>query len=410
MHKQHAESTAKRYFVAKFQKDKGFATATELGAPMKTNFNTPLSVVFAALTIAAFPFPLQAQAQAPAPQAAAQPATAPVELAENVPSRYTVKKGDTLWGIAGRFLKSPWKWNEIWRLNKEQIKNPQRIYPGDVLVLSAGADGQPQLSVEARQAAEERPTVHISPQMRVTSIDTDAIPSIPPAIIDPFLTRPLVIEENGFEKAPRLVGAADSRVIVGTGHKVYAIGITEKDGANWQIYRPGRALSSPGKKEVLGYEAEYLGDAVVDKMAEVTTLTIVSARKEIVAGDRLVQVPKERIVNYPPHSPDKAIDGQIIGLPTSLIESGRDAVITLDVGSRDGVEVGHVLALYHDPGKVDVWDQKTRFFNQPDKRSLQLPQERIGLAFVFRVFDRVSYALVLNSTKQVELGDWVRKP
>ncbi len=124
----------------------------------------------------------------------------------------------------------------------------------------------------------------------------------------------------------------------------------------------------------------------------------------------MVQVPKERIINYPPHAPDKAVEGQIIGLPTSLIESGRDAVITLDVGAKDGIEIGHVLALYHDPGKVDVWDQKSRFLNQPDKRSLQLPQERIGVAFVFRVFDKVSYALVLNTTKQVELGDWVRKP
>ena len=124
----------------------------------------------------------------------------------------------------------------------------------------------------------------------------------------------------------------------------------------------------------------------------------------------MVQAPKERIINYPPHSPDKLIDGQIIGLPTSLVESGRDAVITLDVGTSDGVEIGHVLALYHDPGKVDIWDQKSRFLKLPEKRAVQLPEERIGLAFVFRVFDRVSYALVLNSTKQVELGDWVRKP
>jgi LysM repeat protein len=404
MHKQHAESTAKHYFVAKFPKYKGFAAATELGAAMKINLNTPLSLLLATLSVVASC--LSAQPLAPA----AQPAAAPLQLVDNAPSRYVVKKGDTLWSIAGRFLKSPWKWSEIWRMNKDQIKNPHRIYPGDVLVLTAGADGQPQLAVAAKNAAEERPTVRVSPLIRVTPIDNEAISSIPPAIIDPFLTKPLVIEQDGLDSAPRIVGGPDSRVVLATGYKIYAIGIGERDGASWQVYRSGRPLSSPGKKEILGYEAEYLGDAIVDKVAEVSTLTIVSSRKEIVVGDKLVQVPKERIINYPPHAPDKAVEGQIIGLPTSLIESGRDAVVTLDVGTKDGIEIGHVLALYHDPGKVDVWDQKSRFLNQPDKRSLQLPQERIGLAFVFRVFDKVSYALVLNTTKQVELGDWVRKP
>lgn len=404
MHKQHAESIAKHYFVAKFAKYKGFAAATELGAAMKINLNTPLSLLLATLSVVASC--LSAQPLAPAAQLAAEP----LQLVDNAPSRYVVKKGDTLWSIAGRFLKSPWKWSEIWRMNKDQIKNPHRIYPGDVLVLTAGADGQPQLAVAAKDAAEERPTVRLSPLVRVTPIDNEAISSIPPAIIDPFLTKPLIIEQDGLDSAPRIVGGPDSRVVLATGYKIYAIGIGERDGASWQIYRSGRPLSSPGKKEILGYEAEYLGDAIIDKVAEVSTLTIVSSRKEIVVGDKLVQVPKERIINYPPHAPDKAVEGQIIGLPTSLIESGRDAVITLDVGAKDGIEIGHVLALYHDPGKVDVWDQKSRFLNQPDKRSLQLPQERIGVAFVFRVFDKVSYALVLNTTKQVELGDWVRKP
>jgi LysM domain len=380
-----------------------FAAATELGAAMRINFNTPLSLLLAVLSVAAPS--LSAQPLAPA----VQPAATPLQLVDNAPSRYVVKKGDTLWSIAARFLKSPWKWNEIWRMNKDQIKNPHRIYPGDVLILTAGADGQSQLTIEARDAAA-RPTVHVSPLVRVTPIDNEAISSIPPAIIDPFLTKPLVIEQDGLENAPRIVGGPDSRVVLATGYKIYAIGIGERDGASWQIYRSGRPLFSPGKKEILGYEAEYLGDAIVDKFAEVSTLTIVSSRKEIVVGDRLVQAPKERIINYPPHAPDKAVDAQIIGLPTTLIESGRDSVVTLDVGAKDGVEIGHVLALYHDPGKVDIWDQKSRFLKQPDKRSLQLPQQRIGLVFVFRVFDKVSYALVLNSTKQVELGDWVRKP
>jgi nucleoid-associated protein YgaU len=346
----------------------------------------------------------------PAPKAAppAPTAQAPLELAESAPTRYEVKRGDTLWSIAARFLKSPWRWGEIWRMNKDQIRNPHRIYPGDVIVLKTGADGRPQLAIAPTE--EPRPTVRLGPTVRTTPIDTAAIPSIPPAVIDPFLTRPLIVGEENLTNAPRIVGGPDSRVVLASGYKVYATGLPASDGANWQVYRPAKPLFSPGKKEVLGYEAEYLGDAVVDKHGEVATLIIVNSKSEIVVGDRLVQAPRERIVSYPPHSPDKPVEGRIIGLPTTLVESGRDAVLTLDVGARDGIEIGHVLALYHQPGDIVHPDQKPSYNPWAEKRMLALPSERIGLAFVFRVFDKVSYALVLNSSKQVELGDWVRKP
>ncbi|MEP6702543.1 MAG: LysM peptidoglycan-binding domain-containing protein [Betaproteobacteria bacterium] len=351
----------------------------------------------------------KAATSAPRPAPAAQIAPTPLQLADSAPARYEVKKGDTLWSIAARFLKSPWRWPEIWRMNKDQIRNPHWIHPGDVLVLGTGADGQPQLSM-AKPAEEERPTIRLSPLVRTTPIDTAAIPAIPPAVIDPFLTRPLIVGADGLDSAPKIVGGPDTRVVLAAGYKIYALGLNEAEGKSWQIYRPGKALTSPGKKDILGYEAEYLGDASVDKFGEVSTLVITRSTKEIVVGDKLVRVPQERIVSYPPHAPDKAVEGRIIGLPTTLVESGRDAVLTLDVGSQDGMEIGNVLALYHNPGTVDVWDQKSRWLSLPEKRAVQLPDERIGLAFVFRVFDKVSYALVLSSTKQVELGDWVRNP
>jgi len=383
---------------------------------MKNKFNTLLLLRFAALvcgfaSVAGFAQTSPAKPGAPAASApAARPAEAPLQLADNAPMRYEVKKGDTLWSIAARFLQSPWRWNEIWRMNKDQIRNPHRIYPGDILVLQTGADGQPQLSVAKAAQEEARPTVRLSPTVRMEPIDTAAIPSIPPAIIDPFLTRPLIVGEEGLAAAPKIVGGPDTRVVLSSGNKVYATGIKDSDGANWQVYRPGKPLFTPGKKEVLGYEAEYLGDAIVDKHGEVATLFIVSSKKEIVVGDKLVQIPPERIVSYPPHAPDRDIEGRIIALPTTLIESGRDAILTLDLGRRDGMEVGHVVALYHDPGSIEVIDESKKYRFFPDKKKLQMPQERIGLAFVFRVFDKVSYALVLSSTKQVELGDTVRKP
>ena len=451
MHKQHAESIAKHYFVAEFRKCKDFPTAPTARGAMTINFNMAfrpfavallVPVVLAgtvsvtsltalaqtrpaaqpsqpALTAPAAPGPASDAAVMPQPPSSApakgaraaqraQAPTGPLQLTDDAPSSYVVKKGDTLWSIAARFLKNPWRWNDLWRMNQDQIRNPHRIHPGDVLVLGKGNDAQPQLTMEPREP--ERPTIRFSPQVKVTPIDNDAIPTIPPSIIDPFLIKPLVIDRDGLENAAKIVGSADTRVVLAPGYKIYAVGIEQDQGNRWQIYRPGRALSSPGKPEVLGYEAVYLGDANVEKFGEVSTLKILSATQEIVIGDRLIKVPPERIINYPPHSPERDVSGRVIAMPSTLVESGRDAVIALDVGSREGIEIGHVLALLHSPGTVDVWDQKNPYTFQPDKRTLALPDERIGLVFVFRVFDRVSYALVLNTTKQVEIGDWVRKP
>lgn len=378
---------------------------------MKNKFITPHLLLSAALICGIAPTTAISQTSASNPPAASAAPAAPLQLAENAPTRYEVKKGDTLWAIAARFLKSPWRWNEIWRMNKDQVKNPHWIYPGNVLVLQTGADGRPQLTVASGSPIEERPTVRLAPSVRATPIDTAAIPSIPPSIIDPFLTKPLIVDEDGLARSPKIVGGPDTRVVLATGYKIYATGISEADGSSWQVYRPGKALRSPGQKDVLGFEAEYLGDAVIEKFGDVSTLIIASSNKEIVIGDKLLRVPRERIVSYPPHAPDKAISARIIGMPTTLVETGRDAVLTLDVGSREGIEVGHVLALYHQPPNVDAPDQKVGFFDfMSERKTLPLPAERIGLAFVFRVFDRVAYALVLNSTKQIELGDWARQP
>ncbi|MEO7762588.1 MAG: LysM domain-containing protein, partial [Casimicrobiaceae bacterium] len=262
---------------------------------MKTKFNISPLLPCAALICGIVCANAFAQSSAPKaassasrPAPAAQIAPTPLQLADSAPARYEVKKGDTLWGIAARFLKSPWRWPEIWRMNKDQIRNPHWIHPGDVLVLGTGADGQPQLSM-AKPAEEGRPSVRLSPSVRTTPIDTAAIPAISPAVIDPFLTRPLIVGADGLDSAPRIVGGPDTRVVLAAGYKIYALGLKEADGKSWQIYRPGRALTSPGKKDVLGYEAEYLGDATVDKFGEVSTLVISRSTKEIVVGDKLVR-------------------------------------------------------------------------------------------------------------------------
>jgi hypothetical protein len=334
-----------------------------------------------------------------------------VGLKDQVPERYTVQKGDTLWGIAGKYLKEPWRWPEIWRLNREQIANPHRIYPGDVIVLDK-TDGQWRLSVAQ--------TTRLSPSVRVSPLDVESIPSVPPGDIEPYLTWPLVTDSDRLANAAEIIAGRDQRVVRGDGDTVYALGLDPKAGTLWRLYRPGPTLVSPDTGEVLGYEHRFLGTARVERFDEVSTLRIVRAKEEILVGDRLIPAPPEQIVNYAPHAPNRPIDGQILRLNHDAIEAGRGWVVTLDKGATDGVDIGTVLAIYQnvppipdprppkDPDLIWRWLEPTLFY-QPD-RFVRVPAERVGLLFVFRVFDRVSYGLVLNTTDPVEVGDRVRKP
>lgn len=317
-----------------------------------------------------------------------------VRLQDGAPDRYTVVKGDTLWGISGRFLKDPWKWPQLWKMNRKEIRNPHRIYPGDVLVLDRNG---PSL----RLLRTERPTVKLSPRVR-TEAEQQAIPSISPADIGPFLSQPLVIEENGLDKAPRIVSTEEGRVILGAGNTAYVEGLTAEDGEDWQIYRPGNALVDPDTKEVLGYQAIYLGNAQVIRKGTPATIRITKSKEEINVGDRLVPAPPVSFPSYVPHSPEGQVKGRIIAALGGISEFGQNAIVAINKGSRDQIEVGHVLALYRAGETV-------KSESAPDGK-LTLPEERYGLAFVFRTFDKVSYALVVRTTRPVKLNDLVQNP
>jgi len=340
---------------------------------------------------------------------------ADVALAPGVPDRYVVQKGDTLWSIAQRFLRDPWRWPDIWRLNREQIKNPHWIYPGDVIVLERGSASEPP------QLRLERDTVRLSPTVRSTPLDVQAIPSIPPGDIEPYLSKPLVTGPEGLSNAALIVAGRGARIIRGDGDIVYAVGIDPKAGSLWYIYRPGKVLATYGVPEdILGYEQRFLGTAKIERFGDVSTVRIMTAREEILPDDRLIPAPREEVINYVPHAPERAVDGHIIDMYRDATEAGRGWLVTLDKGASDGLDVGSVLAINRvvapiidprpslEPERIVQLSEQTLSY-KPDSY-INIPDERIGLLFVFKVFDRVAYAILLNTSEPVEIGDLVRKP
>jgi hypothetical protein len=362
-----------------------------------------------------------------------------VILKADHPQRHVVVKGDTLWDIAGKFLKDPWLWPKVWKFNRTEIKNPHLIYPGDVVVLDLSS-GKPEFKLL-------RETVTLQPGIIEEPLDKSAISSIPLNIIAPFLSQPLVIEKDQLDDAPRIVGAQDNRVILSPGSKIYINKIAESDDLNWFIYRLGANLLDPVTKKLLGIEAIYLGNAKVSKFGEPASAVVTKAKEEIFVKDRLVASGDEGITNFIPHAPDTDINGRIIKIYGGLAEAGPQNIITISKGSIDGLEIGHVLAINRlgkvikdpefDKKKYKAALEKTKlkelnfevskdadgkrivnFENKAEKNAgldlepgmIKLPDERIGLVMIFRVFDNISYGLVMQASEPVHMLDSVNKP
>lgn len=319
----------------------------------------------------------------------------PIELQPDAPDRHIVVPGDTLWGISSKFLKDPYRWPELWRMNTEQVRNPHRIYPGQVLILDR-TGAQPQLKLGQ--------LVKLGPQVRSEPLGKE-IPAIPAQAIEPFLSQPLVIETGEFDAAPRIIATQENRVFTGPGDLIYAEG-ANPDIAHWQLYRPGKPLINPDSGETLGVEAIYLGSArSTGRRDEVLPLEIVQLKQEIGRGDYLVPASRPEVMNYLPHPPEKPVDARVLALYGGVGEGGRFSIVSLAAGKREGIEMGHVLALYRAGQTVT-----NRFDLDKPKTSHTLPDERYGLVFVFRVFERASYALVLEANRPVTAGDRLRKP
>jgi len=330
-----------------------------------------------------------------------------MNIRNDAPDRHIVVKGDTLWDISGKFFKDPWKWPQIWGFNKETIKDPHWIYPGDVIYLDRNSGtlrvGQPGPGEITEMAASgvsiTGNEVILSPKVREGPSSHDAIPSIPSSVIGPFLSQPLVIEDDTLEGAPTLIGAREGRVVLGNDDTAFVKGLPSDKVDRWQIYRPGKTFIDPDSGEVLGIEAIYLGNAEVTQFADVSTIVITHAVQEIRAGDRLVEPSIVTINAYLPRAPERKISASVISIYGGVSQGGQNSIITLNKGARDGLEIGHVLALYR-KGEVV----------KSDGEKYTLPDERYGLTFVFRVFNKVSYALVMQTRRPVELLDHANTP
>jgi LysM domain len=330
------------------------------------------------------------------------------ELAPNAPDSHIVKRGDTLWDISKLFLKSPWRWPELWGMNLEQIRNPHLIYPGQILFLERIGD-RARLRVGVPVG-----DVRLSPRVRGTDIGRNPIASIPFHLIEPFLNEAVIFDKNELESAPRIVAAQEGRVMLGKGETAYVRGDLGTDTA-YRVFREPRALLDPTTKEVLGFEAAYVGAADYIRAGETrtgadgkpeivpATFRLANLRMEAGVGDRLAPVLQRDFTNYVPRAPENPIGGQLASIYGEGLNAGQNQIVALNKGTRDGLERGHVLALWRDGSRaVDHTD--------PARPLLKLPDERHGLLFVFRVFDRMSYALILNVQEPVKIGDRFTQP
>ncbi len=350
-----------------------------------------------------------------------------IQLSNNPPSRYVVKKGDTLWDISAKFLKDPWQWKSVWQQNSASIKNPHLIYPGDVVILQM-VDGFPSLSLlrESVAVADSSPAGQrkqkLSPTVIVEPIKAAPISTIPLGKIAPFLKEPLVVEKADLSSAPRIIAGPDDRVILGPGTKIYLRNLPDQAALDWHVYRRGGALIDPDTKTPLGYEAVYLGDASVTQYGDPASATITKAKQEILVDDRLSPKEKTHPIHFLPAAPEHAVKGRIMHIYGGVGEAGPGSIVTINRGKQNGIEVGHVLAIERkgrmakDKALINAkGETKTALLaNIKDadklKTQVRLPDERVGLMMVFRTFEHVAYGLIMQATDPVHTLDSISNP
>ncbi len=316
-------------------------------------------------------------------------------LRDNVPDTHTVVKGDTLWDISGKFLKNPWMWPEIWHVNA-QIENPHLIYPGDVIRL-VYFKGKPRLELDTSGRIYK-----MTPKARVISAG-EAIETIPLDKINSFLSRSRVVTDDDLEEAPYVVAGGDDHLIVGAGDKVYVKGDLKEKFAIYGVYRRGEVFVDPHTREVLGIQALDIGSGEVRSFSEeVSTVKVSRTTEEIRAGDRLLRQEERSIDStfYPSPAAD-GLEGEILAVEGGLSQVGKFDVVVINRGEREGVSSGNVFAVYKRGNRIR--DRVTGGY-------VTLPDEKAGLMMVFRVFEKVSFGLILEAERGISVKDRISTP
>lgn len=343
----------------------------------------------------------------PAQAEQAAPAAAPSSdiIKPDAPKSYTVKRGDTLWGIASMFLKDPWLWPEVWYINPK-VANPHLIYPGDVLTLAYASNGSPQIHLEQGGPAR------LDPRLRSTPLDA-AIPTIPYSSIAAFLSRPTVVTKDQLKSAPYVLAFREDHVIGGSGHEVYVRHLSAGPNERFTVVHIGDELRDPDDGKVVGYEGIYTATALVSKAGDPAKAVLTDTARETLEGDRLIATDTNVPVNFQLRAPQADVHGRIIDVIDSTQAIGQYDVVVINRGKRNGVDAGVILAV--DQAGAVVADRDSgrgwaHLFGTSLDPKVKLPDERGGTLLVFKSFDRVSYALVVGAVTELHVGDIIRNP
>lgn len=348
--------------------------------------------------------------------AAASASAAPTacEFRADAPDQHVVVNGDTLWDISGTFLQKPWCWPTVWDMNREDIANPHWIYPGQIIWFDRAAGrlrlGQP---IAANSGVNDPAAERLRPRVRTDGVGVDAVPSIPPGVIEPFLTQPLIIEDDELKGAPRIVATQEGHVFLGKDDKAYVRGELGGNSA-FQVFRPGAPLKDPVTQQIIAYEAFYLGTVKLQTEAkpgagsDVHTFTVTTATQEIGKGDQLRAVPPMPVRNYVPHPPAQPVAARVVSVYGGVTHAGQNQIVSINRGKFDGLDIGAVLQLYHAGATVSDSTAKKGWFGR--EQQVKLPDEEVGSLFIFRTFKHVSYGLIMQVTAPVQVGDVARSP
>jgi hypothetical protein len=369
-----------------------------------------IALAFAAsLTLALGATALQAQEQ----DSTRTLATASqIPLAANAPEQYVVKPGDTLWDISKVFLSQPWYWPEIWHINP-QVQNPHLIYPGDVLTLTY-VDGAPRVSLSQRGEGSSG-VVRLSPQVRSEPLSR-AITAIPYDVVASFMGRPTILDKDQVRSAPYVVAMRDGHIIGGVGNEIYARGLGDAaPEERYSIVHVGDPVRDPESNKVLGYNGLYVGAGQVVTAGDPAKILLTESTREALQGDKVFPQDVDAPLDFVPHSPEQSVDAAIMTVQ-DVTAVGQYQVVALNRGSKDGLDPGAVLAVFQSGGKVrDVYSQGglDAGRRKPTWRmgsNVQLPEERAGVLMIFKAFDEMSYALVMEARNELRAGDRARNP